>query len=112
MTNTTVLVMTAEEADLLSVKYLTKDAYVVNPSVRGNMVIINRLDGTEMPALAKELINLRNATKSVRCWNCEHLSSFHQEDGCWFTLTEGVVDQLLNCMCSLSKESSSSREVG
>lgn len=39
----------------------------------------------------------------ARCSSCDHEVSMHQEDGCWYTVTEGTMDVNLVCVCSVAE---------
>lgn len=36
-----------------------------------------------------------------RCPSCDHLTSIHQPEGCWYTVTTGRPDTDLVCACSV-----------
>lgn len=35
------------------------------------------------------------------CTSCTHLTDFHREDGCWFTVQTGRLDRDLVCPCNV-----------
>lgn len=46
-----------------------------------------------------------------RCWSCEHTRSFHQPDGCWFTVVRGRPDSVVSCPCEVPREACEERDV-
>lgn len=38
--------------------------------------------------------------RAKRCASCDHLASFHQPEGCWYSVTVGTLDQNLVCPCA------------
>jgi hypothetical protein len=40
-------------------------------------------------------------TPERRCPSCDHLTSIHQPDGCWYTVTTGAKESNLVCPCSV-----------
>lgn len=43
-------------------------------------------------------------TLTGRCPSCEHLCSYHQPEGCWFTVTVGTPHKDTVCPCAVSRD--------
>jgi hypothetical protein len=62
--------------------------------------------GARVVTLTEQLTDHRAALKRVRagefarCASCDHLTSDHQPDGCWFTVTLGASNHDLVCPCT------------
>jgi hypothetical protein len=79
--------------------------------IGGSWSTVARTLRDEALRLAGEVEHLRTLGDAVaaevpepepRCPSCEHRTSSHHEDGCWFTVRNGTEGEILNCPCTFN----------